>query len=211
MKTFQFRKKQSEDNPDHSKRSEFFSFIRIIILALFFAFLISSYVFRSYAVDGTSMYPTLQNANKLIIWKLPRTWASITGHQYVPKRGDIIVFTEPGYKLEVCGQSSTKQLIKRVIGLPGNRIVIKNGHVTVYDKNHPNGFRPDQTLGYDKSNFIPASQPNETIQLNSHQLFVMGDNRTVSCDSRRFGPINTNQVVGQLVLRILPLSEAQAF
>jgi signal peptidase I len=188
---------------------EILSFLGIIVLALAFAFLIITYVFRSYSVDGPSMEPTLQNNDKLIVWKLPRTWAMITGHQYVPKRGDIIVFNEAN--LSVCGQDTSRQLIKRVIGLPNNKVVIKNGKVMIYDHNHPNGFNPDTQLGYNKTHFIPYTTGNETIQLNSHQLFVLGDNRTVSCDSRYFGPINTSQVVGQLVLRFLPISTARAF
>jgi signal peptidase I len=184
-------------------------YVGMFIMAGVFAFLIITFVFRSYAVDGISMLPTLQNQDKLIIWKVPRTWASITGHQYVPKRGDIIVFNEPN--LSACSQSTPKQLIKRVIGLPGNKVVIKNGAVTIYDKNHPNGFKPDQQLGYNKAHFIAYTGPTETIQLNSHQLFVLGDNRPLSCDSRYFGPINTNQVVGELVMRILPLSQVKLF
>ena len=189
--------------------NEFVSFASIIGLALIFAFLIISFVFRSYAVDGPSMEPTLQNQDKLIVWKVPRTWAMITGNQYIPKRGDIIVFNEAN--LSSCGQNTSRQLIKRVIGLPNNKIIIQNGTVTIYSKNHPNGFQPDTQLGYNQNHFIQAATPNETIQLNSHQLFVLGDNRPVSCDSRIFGPINTSQVIGQLVLRILPLSSAKAF
>lgn len=188
---------------------EILSFVGIIGLALLFAFLITSFVFRSYEVDGPSMEPTLQNGDKLIVWKVPRTWADITGHQYVPKRGDVIVFNESN--LSACGQTSSKQLIKRVIGLPGNKVVIKSGVVSIYDKRHPHGFQPDNELPYNKTHFIQPSTPNETVQLNSHQLFVMGDNRPVSCDSRRFGPINTSQVIGQLVMRILPLSKAKIF
>ncbi len=202
-------KLKDSTNNHNSRLKEVLSFAAVIGLALLFAFLITSFVFRSYAVDGPSMEPTLQNNDKLIIWKVPRTWARITGNQWVPKRGDIVVFNESN--LSVCGQTGTKQLIKRVIGLPNNKIVIKNGTVTVYDKNHPKGFRPDQTLGFNKSHFLQPTTPNETIQLNSHQLFVMGDNRPISCDSRRFGPINTNQLIGQLVLRILPLSKAKLF
>lgn len=208
-----FKKAQPSEKETTTAKSsgarEFLSFAGIILLALVFAFLIITYVFRSYSVDGPSMEPTLQNQNKLIVWKVPRTWARITGHQYVPKRGSIIVFTEAN--LSVCGQNTSRQLIKRVIGLPNNKIVIKNGTVTVYSKNHPNGFRPDQTLGFNKTHFIQPTTPNETVQLNSHQLFVLGDNRPVSCDSRYFGPINTSQVIGKLVLRILPLSEARVF
>jgi signal peptidase I len=200
---------EPKDDNKSSRSREVLSFLGIILLALAFAFLIITFVFRSYSVDGPSMEPTLQNENKLIVWKVPRTWAMITGHQYVPKRGDIIVFNEAN--LSVCGQNTSRQLIKRVIGLPNNKVVIKNGKVMIYDHNHPHGFNPDLTLGYNKTHFIPYTTGNETIQLNSHQLFVLGDNRTVSCDSRYFGPINTSQVIGQLVLRILPLSQARAF
>ena len=206
--------KPTTPNPNNNpgrkgKAKEVLSLVGILVLALIFAFLITSFVFRSYAVDGPSMEPTLQNNDKLIVWKVPRTWAMITGNQYVPKRGDIIVFNESN--LSSCGQTTAKQLIKRVIGLPNDKVVIKNGVVTIYDRKHPNGLRPDQQLGYNKSHFIQPTTPNETIQLNSHQLFVLGDNRPVSCDSRRFGPINTSQVVGQMVLRILPLNKAGVF
>lgn len=205
--------KLATKNPQGEKEisglREILSFVGIILLALAFAFIIITYVFRSYAVDGPSMEPTLQNQDKLIVWKVPRTWAMITGHQYVPKRGDIIVFNEAN--LSVCGQDTSRQLIKRVIGLPDNKVVIKNGNVYIYDHNHPNGFNPDTQLGFNKNNFLQPTTPNETIQLNSHQLFVLGDNRPISCDSRYFGPINTSQVIGQLVLRILPLSKAQEF
>lgn len=203
------KKEEQEITKRRSGPREFLSFAGIILLALVFAFLIITYVFRSYAVDGPSMEPTLQNNDKLIIWKVPRTWARITGDQYVPDRGDIIVFQESN--LSGCGQDTSKQLIKRVIGLPNDKVVIKNGVVTIYDKEYPKGFQPDNQLPYNKTHFIPPSTPNETVQLNSHQLFVMGDNRPVSCDSRIFGPINTSQVIGKLVMRILPLSKAKIF
>lgn len=187
------------------------SILGVVLVAVAIAFLLITYVFRTYDVEGISMEPTFHNQDKLLIWKVPRTWARITGHQYVPARGDVIVFSESN--LAVCSQpDSTKTLIKRVIGLPGDRVVIKNGVVTIYDKKHPHGFRPDSVMAYNKAHLIhPFTLTNETVQLNSHQLFVMGDNRTVSCDSTRFGPINTSQVIGQVVLRMLPVSKAQTF
>ena len=203
------QKPEAREKPQPHGFREFLSFAGIILLALVFAFLIITFVFRSYAVDGPSMEPTLQNNDKLIIWKVPRTWARITGNQYVPKRGDIIVFQEAN--LSACGQNTSRQLIKRVIGLPNDKVVIKSGVVTIYDKEYPKGFKPDQQLPYNKTHFLPATTPNETVQLNNHQLFVLGDNRTISCDSRIFGPINTSQVIGKLVMRILPLSKAQVF
>jgi signal peptidase I len=156
------------------------------------------------------MQNTLHNNDRLIVWKLPRTWARITGHQYVPKRGDIIILTQSG--LSSYGDSTdTKQLVKRIIGLPGDHIVIKNGVITVYNAAHPNGFEPDATLPYGEHGAIPPTMNNLEVTLNSTQLFVCGDNRGDSLDSRIFGPIQANQVVGKLVLRVLPLSQAERF
>jgi signal peptidase I len=153
------------------------------------------------------MENTLQNADKLIIWKVPRTWASITGHPYIPSRGDVIVFTESG--LSQFGQEDTKQLIKRVIGLPGDKVVVGNGHYLVYNQSHPKGFDPDATLPYGKN--IPSTSGQGTYTLGKGQLFVSGDNRPDSLDSRAFGPINADQIVGKLVLRVFPVSQAKAF
>src|SRR5579884_4047167 len=86
-----------ESNQSHSSAwREVFSTVAILLTALAVAFFIIAFVFRSYQVDGPSMESTLQNADKLIIWKVPRSWARITGHDYIPDRGDIIVFNETG-------------------------------------------------------------------------------------------------------------------
>ncbi|HSX30940.1 MAG TPA: signal peptidase I [Candidatus Saccharimonadales bacterium] len=194
----------------HSKLRSTLSTVGILLLAPIIAILLTAYVFQSYQVDGPSMQNTLHNNDRLIVWKLPRTWAHITGHQYVPKRGDIIILTESG--LSNYGDSQdTKQLVKRVIGLPNDHIVIKNDVITVYNKEHPNGFQPDKTLPYGKNGAIPPTMNNIDITLNDHQLYVCGDNRGDSLDSRIFGPINTNQVIGKLVARIFPLSGAERF
>jgi len=149
------------------------------------------------------MQNTLHNNDRLIVWKLPRTWARITGHQYVPKRGDIVILTESG--LSNYGDTQdTKQLVKRVIGLPGDHIVIKNGAITIYNKQYPNGFNPDTTLPYGKNGAIPSTDNNLDITLSSDELFVCGDNRGDSLDSRIFGPIKTNQIIGKLIVRIYP-------
>src|SRR5580692_1727056 len=74
--------------------NDLWSTLGIIAAALVVAVLIISFVFRSYQVDGPSMQDTLMNNDKLIVWKVPKTWADITGHQYIPQRGDVIIFTE---------------------------------------------------------------------------------------------------------------------
>jgi signal peptidase I len=194
--------------PKHfANHRETLSTLGIIGAAILVAVFIIMFVFRSYQVDGPSMQSTLQNADKLIIWKVPRTWSDITGHPYIPKRGDIVVFTETG--LSEFGQQDKKQLIKRVIGLPGDRVVVKDGVITIYNKENPNGFQPDKTLPYGKN--IPQTSGNIDLTLGPKQLFVCGDNRPDSLDSRSFGPINANQVVGQLVVRLFPLNKAKAF
>jgi signal peptidase I len=188
--------KHGKDASSSSNGKDLFSTLGILVTALLVAVLLITYVFRSYEVDGPSMQNTLHNDDKLIIWKVPRTWARATGHQYVPKRGDIIVFTESG--LAAYGQTNTKQLIKRVIGLPGDRVVVSNGVYTIYNKQHPKGFDPDKTLPYFKGTTIPVTSGNINVTLGPNQLFVSGDNRPDSLDSRAFGPINTSQVIGQL-------------
>lgn len=188
---------------------EIFSTIGILILAFLVALVLIGYVFRSYQVDGPSMESTLQNQDKLIIWKVPRTWARITRHPFIPKRGDVIIFSESG--LSAFGQEDTKQLIKRVMGLPGDRVVVKDGALTIYNKDNPEGFQPDKTLAYDKDNHIPSTNGDLDITLGSDQVFVCGDNRPDSLDSRAFGPIHANQIIGQLILRVYPLNEIKTF
>lgn len=183
------------------------SIITVLLAALILAWGLISFVFQSYQVDGPSMQTTLQNSDHLVVWKVPRTLARVTGHAYIPNRGDIIVFNEPG--LADYGQGSNKQLIKRVIGLPGDRVVVKDGAITIYNKQHPNGFDPDKTMPYGK--VIPTTSGNIDLTLGSNQIFVCGDNRPDSLDSRVFGPVDVNNVVGKLVLRVLPLNEAKVF
>lgn len=198
------------DEPHSHRLRSTLSTIGILLLAPIIAILLTAYVFQSYQVDGPSMQNTLHNGDRLIVWKLPRTWARITGHQYVPKRGDIIILSESGL-LKYGDTQDTKQLVKRVIGLPGDHLVIKDGVITVYNKQHPNGFVPDKTLPYGANGAIPPTTNNEDITLGPDQIFVCGDNRGDSLDSRIFGPVQTNQVIGKLVARILPLSDAERF
>jgi len=178
----------------------------VLVLVVVLAFGLISFVFQSYQVSGPSMQTTLHNGNHLIVWKVPRTWARITGHPYVPQRGDIIVFNEPGLNID---GSDNPQLIKRVIGLPGDRVVVRNGTITIYNKAHPNGFNPDKTLPYHKA--IGYTAGDLDITLNQNQIFVCGDNRSDSTDSRVFGPIELNNIVGKLALRVTPFSQAQVF
>lgn len=179
--------------------------IILVLLAPIIAFSLSAFVIQSYQVDGESMETTLQNHDRLLVDKVPRTIARISGHQYVPHRGDIIIFNQnnlPGY-------IGPKQLIKRVVALPGERVVVKDGVLTIYNQGHPNGFNPDTSDGYHLSSTLTIGQVDVTLQ--AGQVFVCGDNRSNSEDSRYFGPIQTSSIVGKLVLRFLPLNNFTVF
>jgi signal peptidase I len=191
----------------------FVSTFLILLLAPLVAIVLTLFVFQSYQVDGPSMQPTLHNNDRLIVLKLPKTWARITGHNYIPDRGDIIIFTENN--LSELGSSTPKQLVKRVIGLPGDRVVIQNDKITIYNSQHPNGFDPDTTLPYGLNPAVASSVSvttgNVDIIVPPNEVYVCGDNRTNSLDSRYFGTVPTSDIVGKLVLRIFPLSTTKAF
>lgn len=154
------------------------------------------------------MEPTLQTHNRLIIWKAKRTWARITNNVYVPGRGEIVVFVKKG--MFDFNSNKEKQLIKRVMGVPGDRITVKDGVITIYNTDNPDGFRPDETLDYGKEITQPTSG-NVDINVGPGEIFVVGDNRDNSLDSRVFGAVPAQDVVGTLSIRILPLSEVQRF
>jgi signal peptidase I len=191
------------DEPGHWQNIA--STIALFLSAFIIAILLNTFVIQSYQVDGESMETTLQNNDRLIVNKIPRTIARIDGHQYVPRRGDIIIFNQVGLP----GFTGQKQLIKRVIGLPGERVVVADGKITIYNNSHIAGFNPDTTGDYRIT--APTTIGSIDISLQPDELFVCGDNRSNSEDSRYFGPIKTGTVVAKLVLRILPLNHTQSF
>ena len=201
------RRKMQTSQPSALK--DLLSIIFVFVAAIVLALGLITFVFQSYQVDGPSMESTLQNEDRLIVWKVPRTWATITHQEYIPNRGDIVIFTENN--LSQYGQTDVKQLVKRVIGLPGDRVVIKDGTITIYNKANPKGFQPDKTLPYGQHHDFPFTAGNIDITLASNQMFVCGDNRTNSLDSRMFGPVDLNNVVGKLALRVYPFNTFQAF
>lgn len=205
---------ENETNSEHRagpKRTEnvrsIFSTVAILLIAPLIAIFLTMFVFQSYQVDGESMQTTLFNNDRLIVWKTPRTWSKITGHSYIPNRGDVVVFTEP--KIGEYGQDPSKQLIKRVIALPGERVKVQDGVMTVYNKEHPEGFQPDKTLPY--GNVIETTPTDGEWNVGKDEIFVSGDNRANSLDSRTFGPIDVHNIVGKLVVRILPINEVKKF
>lgn len=173
--------------------------VSLLIAAPLLALFLTAHVFQPYEVDGASMETTLQNADRLIVFKLPRTLANITGGEYTPGRWDVIVFDKPK---RLSAPESTQHLIKRVIGLPGERVVIKEGKVTVYNEENIDGFDPDE--GKDYAEDIVTTSGNVDITVGADEIFVLGDNRSNSSDSRVFGSIPTDILVGKATARFIP-------
>jgi len=188
--------------------SSVISTVAVLLIAPIVALFLTAFVFQSYQVDGPSMETTLYNNDRLLVWKVPKTWSKVTGNPYIPKRGDVVIFVERGIN-DFAGQDSGKQLIKRVIGLPGERVVVKDGSVTVYNKENPDGFQPDKTLPY--GNVIQSTSIDRDETVPKDQVFVLGDNRSNSLDSRTFGPIAAKDIVGKLIVRVWPLGSMKSF
>jgi signal peptidase I len=184
------------------------STIGILIAAPIVALLLTAFVFQSYEVEGPSMETTLQNRDRLIVWKVPRTLARITNNAYVPHRADVVIFVK--HDLYEAGGTREKQLIKRIVGLPGDRVVIKEGQITIYNNQHLLGYNPD--LNHDFSQNISSfTTGNVDLIVPDGQVFVCGDNRTNSLDSRTFGTISVDDIVGKLSVRIFPVSNFKSF
>lgn len=198
-----------QPEPPKKKRREglwgLLSVISIFVIAGLFAVGITKFVFQSYQVDGPSMETTLQNNDRLIVMKTAKTWATIRGETYTPERYDIIVFDS----INSFGADTQRQLIKRVIGLPGERVIINDGSVKVLNEEFPEGMNPDQNQEYSES--FESTSGNIDLTLDENEIFALGDNRSNSLDSRNFGAIPVDNVVGYLYLRIYPLDKIQSF
>lgn len=177
------------------------STVGILLLAPILAIFITIFVFQSYEVYGESMETTLQNGDRLIVQKLSKNWSRLRGADYVPQRYEIVVFDKPQFIGSNNGD--VKHLIKRVIGLPGERVVVQDGKVTVYNKDNPEGFNPDDGQEYAKD--ILTTPNSVDITVGPTEIFVLGDNRTNSLDSRSFGSVNTSFITGIATLRFVPV------
>jgi signal peptidase I len=169
------------------------------------ALILVTSVFQVYEVDGQSMETTLHDNDRLIVLKTPKTWASLTSGTYVPERYDVVVFNQYG---SFGSSSGERQLIKRVVGLPGERVVVSDGKVKIYNHEHPEGYLVDQAGSEYKINNTPG---NVDINIPENEVFLLGDNRNNSSDSRVFGTVPAEQIVGKLSLRFYPFNQADNF
>lgn len=165
--------------------------------ALLLAVVVRTFMFQTFWIPSTSMATTLNTNDRVLVNKLSYRFGD-------PERGDVIVFERPP------GESGTiKDLIKRVIGLPGERVSIMNQSVFInghkLDEPYTNGLPTDPTLGCGSGDTTGIDTPSGMLVPEGH-VFVMGDNRTGSHDGRCFGPIDEDLIVGRAFLVIWPLS-----
>ncbi len=173
---------------------KFFTFVwevaKIIIIAAVIVIPIRYFLFQPFFVRGQSMDPNFENGDYLII-------DEITYRFKAPERGEVIVFKSP--------QNPSQRFIKRIIGLPGETIEIKDGEIVIY--------KDGQYKVLDESNYLPdlLTGGDMQITLAEDEYFVLGDNRSFSFDSRRFGVLPEENIIGRVIFRAWPFVDAAKF
>ncbi|MCX6703546.1 MAG: signal peptidase I [Candidatus Zambryskibacteria bacterium] len=171
-----------------------FSFLKELvtfaIIAVCIIYPFRKFVAEPYIVSGASMSPTFETGHYLIIDK-------ISYRLNPPKRYDVIVMKYPA--------DTSRDFIKRVIGLPGETVEIDNGIVTIINTEHPEGFTLDQSF------ITLKSTDTLTRRLSANEYFVMGDNRAGSFDSRGWGALPSEDIIGKTLLRLYPFNQIGLF
>ncbi|MDO8469609.1 MAG: signal peptidase I [bacterium] len=168
--------------------------LQTVIIAVVAVFLVRTFIAQPFLVSGQSMEPTFHDGNYLLVDEVAYRLRN-------PERGEVVVFRYPG--------DHRSFYIKRIIGLPGERIVVSAGMVTVYPITDSSG----ETLR--EPYIMPggagvAGGTYETV-LGSDTYFVMGDNRNFSYDSRSWGPLKRSEIIGLVRIRLWPVTEVMAF
>lgn len=161
---------------------------KAVAVGLLLAVGIRSFVMKVFHIPSSSMEPTLQINDRLVVERVSYRFNT-------PQRGDIVVFKAPPKAVEVCGlpAKETTDFIKRVIGLPHDRITIRNERVYVNDQPLQESYVA-QPPNY---NLLEFTVPGNTV-------LVLGDNRNISCDGHMWGALPTENIVGRAVWRIWP-------
>jgi signal peptidase I len=163
--------------------------------------LTTSFFVSSFTVDGLSMFDTLKDRETLPLNKTPVSFAKLNKRDFIPERGQIIVFKHSDNNL--FDDSTVKEesyVVKRVLALPGEQVTMVNNVITVYNEDMPQGFNPDENVEWsDKIKPIFYKEKVFNIKVGANELFVAGDNRDESIDSRFYGPIPIDSIVGVVI------------
>lgn len=157
--------------------------IKLVFLSLFIVIPFRLYIAQPFVVEGASMDPTFDTGDYLIVDELTYHWKS-------PERGSVLIFKYP--------KDPKKSFIKRVIGLPNETVLITNGQVVIVNKENPEGLILDESyVKFDK-------KENLSYTLGADEYFVLGDNRMASADSRVWGAVPEENIIGRPVVRFYP-------
>lgn len=176
----------SAAQPTQAQKSSFFKeLITYAVIALVIVVPVRMWIAQPFVVSGSSMDTTFKDGEYLIV-------DEITYRFKEPARGDVLIFKYP--------QNPSKYFIKRLIGLPGETVTVKNDVVTIINTDHPQGIALNEPYINSKT-FGDVN-----ITLSDDEYFVMGDNRLVSSDSRVWGPLPKEDLIGRPIIRLLPFS-----
>jgi signal peptidase I len=170
--------------------SFFLEAIKVAVFAGITIGIVRYFLFKPFYVKGASMEPNYYDKEYLIV-------DEITYRFREPERGEVIVFKSP--------TSEKEYFLKRIIGLPSERVKVEDNKIIIYNEEHPQGIIIDEK-------YLTENTPgNIGISLGSDEYFVLGDNRDSSMDSRRFGSIKKSDIVGKTWLRGWPLTRISTF
>ncbi len=175
----------------------------VVLVAAALAFVLRLFVVQTFYIPSGSMEPTLHIGDRILVSKL-------SYHLHGVGRGDIVVFDRPA--AENCGGAEVNDLVKRVIGLPGETISLSRGNVYINGKELDQSWLPASEQGLTVPGPPgPAYSLSRPYVIPPNDYFMMGDNRTDSCDSRYWGPISRNLIVGKVDLRVWPIASFRFF
>jgi len=163
----------------------------VVLVAVIAVLIIRNFLIQPFLVSGASMEPNFSSGDYLLIDELSYRFRE-------PQRGEVIVFHYP--------KDEKTYYIKRIIGLPNERLVINEGKIKIFNKEHPDGF----VL---KENYLPVgieTSGTKEIILKDNEYFVLGDNRNFSFDSRSWGNLKRSEIVGLVRLRLWPINKLMA-
>ena len=203
----------------YPKLKDIFSFLGFVGAIVVGTFVLNHFVFRSYNVVGGSMENTLIQNDRVIVNRLAVSWKHLQEQAYVPKRGQVVVFANGGNgstnNCEPDENITDQYIIKRVIALPGERVVLNDGTFTIYNEEHPEGFNPDEATRKSETDG-PKEHTSGSLNMivPEGEIFVSGDNRVDnnSYDSRNgLGTVPFCRIIGPVSMRILPLTKFRLF
>lgn len=186
MSLFSNNKKQREEDVETEKAEHpLTEIVRFSLIAILIVVPVRLFIAQPFIVSGASMNETFQSGEYLIV-------DQVSYYFEQPKRGEVIVFRYP--------RDPSKFFIKRIIGLPGDTVSITDGVVSIKNEENPDGFTLDES--YYAEPMPPAAPMTET--LGTREYFVMGDNRDESSDSRSWGVLQEERIVGRALFRLFP-------